>query len=32
MDYLVLGKFLLDKKEQPEFKDDVDWKSEFKLD
>ncbi|MDZ7762991.1 MAG: carbamoyltransferase C-terminal domain-containing protein [Melioribacteraceae bacterium] len=26
MDYLVLGNFILDKKEQPELKDDKDWK------
>ena len=32
MDYLVLGNFILDKKEQPELKDDKDWKKEFELD
>jgi carbamoyltransferase len=32
MDYLVMGDYLLDKKEQPKFTEDVDWKSEFKLD
>jgi carbamoyltransferase len=32
MDYLLLGNFLLDKKEQPEFKEGNDWKSEFELD
>lgn len=32
MDYLLLGSFLLNKKDQPEFKDDKDWKNEFELD
>lgn len=32
MDYLVLGNFLLDKKIQPPFKDDINWKKEFELD
>ena len=32
MDYLVLGNYLLDKKEQPEFKEDKDWREEFELD
>jgi carbamoyltransferase len=32
MDYLVMGSFLLDKKEQPPLKDDIDWKKEFELD
>ena len=32
MDYLVMGNYLLDKKEQPEFSEDTDWKTEFKLD
>ncbi|OGW25941.1 MAG: hypothetical protein A2X59_12305 [Nitrospirae bacterium GWC2_42_7] len=32
MDYLVLGDFILDKSEQPEFKDDMDWKKEYELD
>ncbi len=32
MDYLVLGKFLLDKKNQPELKADTDWRSQFELD
>jgi carbamoyltransferase len=32
MDYLVLENFVLDKKEQPEFKDRSDWLTEFKLD
>lgn len=32
MDYLVMGNFLLDKKEQPKFSETEDWKKEFKLD
>ena len=32
MDYLVLGDFLLDKEDQPEFIDDLDWREEFELD
>lgn len=32
MDYLVLGHFLLDKKNQPEFHDNIDWREEFELD
>ena len=32
MDYLVLGNFLLDKKEQKPLKDDVDWRKAFQLD
>jgi carbamoyltransferase len=32
MDHLVLNDFLLDKTEQPELKDDIDWKTEFGLD
>jgi carbamoyltransferase len=32
MDYLVLGDYLLEKKEQPEFSETSDWKAEFKLD
>ena len=32
MDYLVLGPFILDKKNQPALKDDVDWRSQFELD
>ncbi len=32
MDYLVLGNFLLDKKVQPTFNDDINWKKEFELD
>ena len=32
IDYLVLGPFLLDKAQQPEWKETVDWKREFQLD
>jgi carbamoyltransferase len=32
MDYLVLENFVLDKKEQPEFKDSQDWRTQFALD
>jgi carbamoyltransferase len=32
MDYLALGRFILDKKNQPELKDDKDWRKEFELD
>ena len=32
MDYLVLGSFLLDKKEQPEWEEKTDWRDEFALD
>jgi len=32
MDYLVMGDFLLDKKDQPEFMNDMDWREEFELD
>jgi len=32
MDYLVVGDYVLDKKEQPEFAEKGDWRSEFKLD
>jgi len=32
MDYLVLGNFLLDKTNQPEFHDSIDWREEFELD
>lgn len=32
MDYLVLGNYLLDKKDQPEFHDTIDWREEFELD
>ena len=32
IDYLVLGSFLLDKKDQPSIKKDVNWQKEFELD
>ena len=32
MDYLAMGDFLLNKKDQPEFIDDIDWREEFDLD
>ena len=32
MDYLVLGNFLLDKKDQPKLRDDEDWRSQYALD
>lgn len=32
MDYLVLGSYLLNKKDQPEFIETKDWQSEFQLD
>lgn len=32
MDYLVIGNFLLKKEEQPDFKEQSDWKKEFKPD
>ncbi len=32
MDYLVLGNHLLDKREQPEWSEEVDWREEFELD
>ncbi len=32
MDYLVLGSFLLDKKDQPEWSEHKDWRDEFELD
>lgn len=32
MDYLIMGSFLFDKKDQPPLKDDIDWKREFELD
>ena len=31
MDYLALGRFILDEN-QPELKDDKDWRKEFELD
>jgi carbamoyltransferase len=32
MDYLVLGNYILDKKNQPEFHDNIDWREVFELD
>jgi len=32
MDHLVLGHHLLDKKEQPPLREDVDWRSLYELD
>ena len=32
MDYLVMGDFLFDKKEQPQWKSEDNWREEFKLD
>ncbi|MDP2598880.1 MAG: carbamoyltransferase [Candidatus Liptonbacteria bacterium] len=32
MDYLVLGNYILDKKDQPKMLHDTDWKKEFELD
>jgi carbamoyltransferase len=32
MDYLVLGNCLLDKREQPPWREDKDWRREFELD
>ncbi len=32
MDYLILGNYLLDKKQQPAFHDDIDWREMFELD
>jgi carbamoyltransferase len=32
MDYLVLGRYLIDKSAQPELTSDTDWKKEFELD
>jgi len=32
MDYLIMGKFLLDKTEQRELDKDIDWRQEFELD
>jgi carbamoyltransferase len=32
MDFLVLGPYLLDKKNQPAFSEDKDWREEFQLD
>ncbi len=32
MDYLLMGNFLIDKKEQKPLEEDTDWKKEFELD
>ena len=32
MDYLVLGNFLINKKEQKIMHDNIDWMNEYKLD
>jgi carbamoyltransferase len=32
MDYLVIGDFIFDKKEQPAWKNNDKWREEFKLD
>jgi carbamoyltransferase len=32
MDYLVVGPFVLDKRDQPAFEEDVDWRTQFELD
>jgi carbamoyltransferase len=32
MDYLVVGSYLLDKREQPELVEEGDWRDEFELD
>jgi carbamoyltransferase len=32
MDYLVVGSYVLDKKEQPPLREDVDWRSQYELD
>jgi carbamoyltransferase len=32
MDYLAIGPYLLDKKQQPQFVDKSDWRNEFELD
>ncbi len=32
MEYLVMGSYILDKREQPPLKDDIDWQTEFELD
>ena len=32
MDYLVMGNFLLDKKEQPEWDEEIDWREQYELD
>ena len=32
MDFLVLGSYLLDKKDQPQWQEEKDWREEFELD
>jgi len=32
MDYLFMGNMMLDKKDQPDFEEPVDWKTQFELD
>jgi carbamoyltransferase len=32
IDHLVLGTFLLDKTDQPEWKETADWRTQFQLD
>ena len=32
MDYLVLGNYILDKNDQPEFHDEIDWREKYELD
>ncbi|MEO8451681.1 MAG: carbamoyltransferase C-terminal domain-containing protein, partial [Gemmatimonadota bacterium] len=32
IDHLVLGTFLLDKADQPEWKETADWRTQFQLD
>jgi carbamoyltransferase len=32
MDYLMIGNYLIDKKDQEELKEDKDWRKEFQLD
>jgi hypothetical protein len=32
MDFLVLETCVLDKKDQPEFREQTDWRNEFRLD
>jgi carbamoyltransferase len=32
IDYLVLGNYVLDKRDQPEWKETIDWRAEFELD
>jgi carbamoyltransferase len=32
IDFLVVGPYLLDKREQPEWQEEGDWRNEFQLD